>query len=61
MEIYYQGLKDEVKDELYKADRPDILSKYITMAIKINKRQYKYRRKKAIKVRGSNFNPYYPN
>ncbi|PNP57198.1 hypothetical protein FNYG_15275 [Fusarium nygamai] len=40
MEMYYRGLKDEVKDELYKADRPEAdkggLTAYITMAIKID-------------------------
>jgi hypothetical protein len=39
MEIYYRGLKEEVKDELYLADRPDKgLTVYITIVIKINKR-----------------------
>ncbi|KAF4426104.1 gag polyprotein, partial [Fusarium austroafricanum] len=64
MEIYYQGLKEEVKDELYKADRPDNMTEYVAMAIKIDKRQYKRRKEKAermAKPRGSNFNPYYPN
>ncbi|VTO87763.1 unnamed protein product [Fusarium graminearum] len=55
-------LKEEVKDELYKADRPDDLTEYITMAIKIDERQYKRRREKTNAVRkGSNFNPYFPN
>jgi hypothetical protein len=64
MEIYYRSLKEEVKDELYKADRPDTISEYITMAIKIDERQYERRREKAVKARkerGSDFNPYYPN
>ncbi|KAF4339823.1 gag poly [Fusarium beomiforme] len=64
MEIYYQGLKEEVKDELYKADRPDTLNEYATMAIKIDERQYERRKERAAragKERGSNFNPYYPN
>ncbi|KAF4439736.1 hypothetical protein F53441_12505 [Fusarium austroafricanum] len=38
MEIYYQGLKEEVKDELYKADRPDNMTEYVAMAIKIDER-----------------------
>ncbi|KAF4435384.1 gag poly [Fusarium acutatum] len=37
IEIYYRGLKDEVKDELYKADRPEEgLTTYMTIAIKID-------------------------
>ncbi|EXM12263.1 hypothetical protein FOTG_19236 [Fusarium oxysporum f. sp. vasinfectum 25433] len=62
MEIYYRGLKEEVKDELYLADRPEEgLTAYVTMAIKINKRQYERRREKANHKRGNDFNPYYPN
>jgi hypothetical protein len=62
MEIYYQGLKEEVKDELHKADRPDDLTTYFTMAIKIDQRQYERRKERANATRkGSNFNPYYPN
>jgi hypothetical protein len=37
MEIYYCSLKEDVKDELYLADRPDNLTIYITMAVKIDK------------------------
>jgi hypothetical protein len=62
MEIYYRSLKEEVKDELYLADRPDDLTTYITMAVKIDERQYERRRERAAHVRkGSDFNPYYPN
>ncbi|CAG1962781.1 unnamed protein product, partial [Fusarium graminearum] len=62
MEIYYRSLKEEVKDELHKADRPNDLTEYITMAIKIDERQYERRREKTNAVRkGSNFNPYFPN
>ena len=61
MEIYYRSLKEEVKDELYRADRPDDLTTYITMAVKIDERQYERRRERANHVRkGSEFNPYYP-
>ena len=34
--IYYQGLKEEVKDKLYKEDRPEILIEFANQAIKIN-------------------------
>ncbi|KAL9570381.1 hypothetical protein ACKAV7_005460 [Fusarium commune] len=62
MEIYYRGLKEEVKDELYLADRPEEgLTAYITMAIKIDERQYERRRERANHKRGNDFNPYYPN
>ncbi|KAL5611280.1 hypothetical protein FOBRF1_007397 [Fusarium oxysporum] len=61
MEIYYRGLKEEVKDELYLADRPEDLTTYITMAIKIDERQYERRRERASHKRGNDFNPYYPN
>lgn len=62
MEIFYQGLKDEVKDELYKADRPDTLTEYIAMAVKIDERQYERRKEKAAhKGRRTTYNPYYPN
>jgi hypothetical protein len=38
MEIYYKGLKEEVKDKLYLANRSKKgLTIYITIAIKINK------------------------
>jgi hypothetical protein len=40
MEYFYQGLKDEVKDELCKTDRPDTLAKFIEKATKIDERLY---------------------
>ncbi len=46
MEILYHTLKSEVKDELYKDDRPDTLAEYMTMAIKIDQRQYERRRER---------------
>ncbi|KAM4065456.1 retrotransposon gag protein domain-containing protein [Hirsutella rhossiliensis] len=35
MSRFYDGLKEEVKDELYKENRPDNLSDYIAMARKL--------------------------
>lgn len=61
MEIYYRSLKEEVKDELYLADRPEDLTTYITMAVKIDERQYERRKERANHKRGNDFNPYYPN
>ncbi len=46
MTVFYQGLKEEVKDELYKEDLPDTLSEYISMAVRIDNRQYGRRRQK---------------
>ncbi|CAG1983613.1 unnamed protein product [Fusarium graminearum] len=62
MEIYYRSMKEEVKDELYKADRPDNLTEYITIAVKIDERHYERRRERTNADRkGSNYNPYFPN
>jgi len=36
--IYYQGLKDEVKDELVRVDRPEILQDFITLTLRIDQR-----------------------
>ena len=40
MEAFYDGLKDSVKDDLYKDDMPDSLDDYIEMAVKIDNRHY---------------------
>ena len=40
MQLFYNGLKEEVKDVLYDKDRPDTLDAYIAMAIRIDDRQY---------------------
>ncbi len=50
MQLFYNGLKEEVKDVLYDRDRPDTLDEYIAMAIKIDDRQYS--RKQQRKGRG---------
>ena len=36
IQLFYEGLKEEVKDELYRLDHPAILDKYIKIAIQIN-------------------------
>ena len=38
--MFYDGLKEDVKDELYQKDQPDTLDEYIAMAIRIDERQY---------------------
>lgn len=40
MEAFYDGLKDSVKDELYKEDIPDDLNSYIEIVVKIDNRNY---------------------
>lgn len=37
---YYQGLKDHVKDEIARSDRPDSLQAMVELAIKIDNRSY---------------------
>lgn len=46
MARFYDGLKEEVKDELYKENRPRTLSDYIAMAVRIDDRQYGRRQEK---------------
>jgi hypothetical protein len=43
MQLFYNGLKEEVKDELYKVDCPDSLDEYIGIAIRIDKRLYAWK------------------
>jgi hypothetical protein len=43
---YYGGLKDEIKDELVRMDRPTSLTKMIEEAIKIDNRLHKRRAEK---------------
>ncbi len=40
MAAFYEGLKDTVKDEISKEDRPDTLTEYITKAVRIDQRLY---------------------
>uniref|UniRef100_A0A8H7KFJ6 RNA-directed DNA polymerase n=1 Tax=Bionectria ochroleuca TaxID=29856 RepID=A0A8H7KFJ6_BIOOC len=43
---YFDRLKKEVQEELYKEDRPASIHDYITMAIRIDNRQYQWRTRK---------------
>ncbi|KID59582.1 Retrotransposon-like protein 1 [Metarhizium brunneum] len=43
MSAFYKELKEEVKDKLYKENRPDNLSDYIAMAVRIDNKQYQQR------------------
>jgi hypothetical protein len=38
--LFYNGLKEDVKDELYKVDYLNSLDEYIGIAIRIDKRLY---------------------
>lgn len=44
--IFYQGLRDDVKDELCKLERPESLAKYMELAIKIDNRLFERRQEK---------------
>ncbi|KAF4119253.1 Zinc knuckle [Geosmithia morbida] len=54
MSAFYDGMKEEVKDEIYKMDRPYDLATYMSMAVKIDDRQYSRRRER------NQGNKYYP-
>lgn len=43
MEYFYDGLREDVKDELSKVDKPDEFNEYVEMAIKIDNRNYQRR------------------
>jgi hypothetical protein len=49
MDLLYEGLKEDVKDEVYKEDRPETLDEYMAMIVRINNRQYNRRKQKAAK------------
>ena len=40
MQLFYDSFKEEVKDELYRKDRPETLNEYIAIAIRIDDRLY---------------------
>ncbi|KAF5500005.1 hypothetical protein CGCA056_v014964 [Colletotrichum aenigma] len=52
--IFYQGLKDEVKDEIVKIDRPKDFLQYADLAIKIDNRLFERRKEKGEKQQGPN-------
>jgi len=43
---FYEGLKDEVKDDLYREDIPDTLIEYMQCTVKIDDRLYIQRMEK---------------
>nr|XP_036587337.1 reverse transcriptase domain protein [Colletotrichum truncatum]KAF6798068.1 reverse transcriptase domain protein [Colletotrichum truncatum] len=52
--IFYQGLKDEVKDEIIKIDRPDDFLQYAELAIKIDNRLFERRKERSEKRQNPN-------
>jgi len=46
MARFYEGLKDSVKDDLIREERPDQLVDYVALAVKIDDRQYERRAEK---------------
>ncbi|KAH8172319.1 hypothetical protein LIA77_06574 [Sarocladium implicatum] len=55
MEYFYDGLREDVKDELSKQDRPDEFDDFVQMAIKIDNRNYQRRLEKG--RRGGDYRP----
>lgn len=51
MARFYEGLKDDIKDELIKADRPETLTTYIEMAVRIDERLYERRMERGTKTK----------
>ncbi len=49
MEYFYDGLREDVKDELSKADKPESFDDYVEMAIKIDNRNYQRRQERGQK------------
>ncbi|KAL0938239.1 reverse transcriptase domain protein [Colletotrichum truncatum] len=52
--MFYQGLKDEVKDEIIKIDRPDDFLQYAELAIKIDNRLFERRKERGEKRQNPN-------
>lgn len=46
MQLFYDGLKEDVKDEIYKDDRPATLDEYIAKAVRIDDRLYARKQQK---------------
>lgn len=55
MQIYYQGLKEEVKDDIYREERPALFDDFADMVIKADNRLYERRQEK---TGGKKFNTY---
>ncbi|KAG6174720.1 hypothetical protein E4U51_000932 [Claviceps purpurea] len=51
MELFYNGLREDVKDEIAKEDRPDTFDEFVSKVIKIDNRLYARRLDAAEKTR----------
>ncbi|KAG6292004.1 hypothetical protein E4U09_003620 [Claviceps aff. purpurea] len=51
MELFYDGLREDVKDEIAKEDRPDTFDEFVSKVIKIDNRLYARRLDAAEKTR----------
>ncbi|KAI5460238.1 hypothetical protein BGZ63DRAFT_360224, partial [Mariannaea sp. PMI_226] len=63
IKIFYKGLKDSIKNEIYKTNKPNTLIKFIIIVIKIDKykyKRYKERAKEKRKGKHTDYNLYYP-
>ncbi|KAK2772737.1 reverse transcriptase domain protein [Colletotrichum kahawae] len=52
--MFYQGLKDEVKDEIIKVDQPEDFLQYAELAIKIDNQLFKRRKERGDRRQGPN-------
>lgn len=57
MTQFYEGLKDEVKDELAKQDRPDKFTQFTAMAVRIDNRLYERKQERNRKNSGNGWKP----
>ncbi|RYP44010.1 hypothetical protein DL768_009480 [Monosporascus sp. mg162] len=46
IDVFYKGLKNDVKDEIIKIERPSAFDKYIAKAVKIDNRQFERRQER---------------
>ncbi|EXX79652.1 hypothetical protein RirG_003520 [Rhizophagus irregularis DAOM 197198w] len=46
IEMFYQGLREEVKDDIYRIDRPELLDDFIEIVIKADNRLYERRQER---------------
>lgn len=57
MELFYDGLREDVKDEIAKEDRPDDFDKFVEKIIKVDNRLYARRLERGGRYTGNRGNP----
>jgi hypothetical protein len=57
MSQFYEGLKEDVKDEIAKLDRPDDFAKYVSMAVRIDNRLFERRQERQRKTPNNSWKP----